>query len=105
MMENTHLLQVSPPRRTGYPGSVSSSGTFFITDAILFRSFCSETETPKIFMRKYAVELMWVNKPLRVWQGLFLCWVSIAIAIFSRMVGAELEKWFGGGTAIGRTTK
>lgn len=32
-------------------------------------------------MRKYAVELMWVNKPLHVWEGLFLCLISIAIAM------------------------
>lgn len=40
-------------------------------------------------MRKYAVELMWVNKPLHVWEGLFLCLIFIAIAICSGMVGTE----------------
>lgn len=44
---------------------------------------------PKIFMRKYAVELMWVNKPLHVWEGLFLCLISIAIAMHSGMAGSE----------------
>lgn len=65
------------------------SSIFFILNAIFFSSFCSETETPKIFMRKYAVELMWVNKPLHVWEGLFLCLISIAIAMHSGMAGSE----------------
>lgn len=71
----------------GHLGPAILSSMFFIFNAKF--SVHSETDTSKILMRKYAVEIMWVNKPLHIWEELFLSLISIAIAICSGTVGTE----------------